>query len=239
MKKLMMIAALVVAQNSNAQEERPCYAEVQNAAAVEAANVFGALVQDVRVAHFEATPENTNGNIDVQISMYQGKKLHHMMVKVRAANCGVRSVKPLDASKIDALALQAMRYKQAIKDTEWYSESEAEWVTFYTAIDAPAVSANFSKASIRAALNIDVETPIEVYSAADAIKFIEVDPQDENIEHKDKYNYGKLKEEMLKDFTSLRAIKVGRPDSGALYIYIFGRTSDGRLVGVQTITVET
>lgn len=235
MKSMIALVTLLVAQVSFAQEQA-CYTAVQNAAASEAATEFQTAVQDVKVARYEASDMNTKGNIDVSVSMYSRKKLHHMLVKVHANDCTIKSVKALDESSLDVLALQAMKYKLAIKDTQWMSEADYEWSIFYTPADAPRISASLPKASLRAALNIPANVEIEIYTAQQALEMISTD---EDTDAKDRYNYNQLKEVMLKDFTELRAIKVGAPDSGSLEIYLFGRTSDGRLVGLKTITVET
>lgn len=131
---------------------------------------------------------------------------------------------------------QARQYKQAIGTALAMSEGDSEWSVFCS---ASTVDAEYSADLVAKALKTK-GAPVSILSADDALEFLDEyitnNPYESQVEAD---QYAAFKTLILRDFTEIRAIKVGETDSGEMKFYIFGRTADGYLVGLKTVLIET
>lgn len=236
-----LILAAIIGGLSVANADEKCAIKMQNAASFRFAQEQYAPVQNTRIlsvipgAWTEMVGNNTGSSL---VGVYiNSKKFGHYQVNAKQVgvtdNCEITKVMYVDDSNISPEIRQAEKYKLAIRDTTHMSESDSEWSVF---VSSSKVDANFSEASLRKALNAGDEE-ISRWTPKEAIAFL--DDYAENRDVDGSYRYKTLKETMLKDFEKIYIFKVGKPDSGELKLHLVGRTSEGYLVGLTAITVET
>lgn len=152
----------------------------------------------------------------------------------QASNSNLMNDEATSRSELKALA---DHFQSIMGDTEWMSEADIPWSAFYS---TATVDARYSKADLKVALKVRGNTPIDVYTKVQTTEtfkdLMEVNSDDNR---RDAGRYAHLKNSMESKLQDVRFIKVGVPDSGALDLYIVGRTTDGKLVGLKTQSVET
>lgn len=240
MKKIFLfsfIAASLLAYKQSYAAE--CSVRMQNAAVSSFAEELGRAVATIKILRFEmggwteAVGDNTgSGEVAVRFS----KNINYYRVSAKQVgtsnDCVVTKIEKLQPSKIDKRALQAEKYKLAIGDAVHVSESDEEWMPFYSR----AKVAKFSVSEIAQALGTSQH--VELYTLSESKEFIKgYAEEDDDAAQRAKYK--RLRDSLAEDFKEFRVIKVGEPDSGSLDLYILGITPDGYLVGLKTITVET
>ncbi len=238
----LMLFTLLFSSTVSADDSDVCAIKMENAAVYAFAQQIGRSVGDIEVLRFEMggwTEMTGNNTGSAQVDLAAGKNRGYFEVFARqigdSSDCEASGVNPVDVASIDPIILQAERYKSAIKKAQYYSESEAEWSVFYS---RDTVGKSFPLDEVKTALRSG-DLPVQVLNHKEALESLDGYINDEDQDFMERHAYRRLKEELLKDFKSLRAFRVGVPDSGAIDVYLIGRTKDGRLVGLKTVSVET
>jgi hypothetical protein len=133
------------------------------------------------------------------------------------------------------LAAQADKYTALVPTAIWMSEADYGWSPFYSLVPV----SNFGSRSQIADALLSGNENIEVWSHKTVMKTLQSLATDSNSSAEERAEYSALLRALKRDFKELRGFKVGKPDSGALDLFIVGRTEDGYLVGIRTVTVET
>ncbi len=228
---------------STASADEVCSIKMENAAVYTYAQQLGRSVLDVEVLRFEmgiwteAIADNTGS---AQVDLAVGKNRGYFEVSAKqigdSSDCEPTGVTSVDVSSIDSAVLQAEKYKHAIKRARHYSESDAEWSVFYS---RDTVGEKFPLDEVKIALKSG-DLPVEVMNHKEVLEFLDGYINDDHQQDdEERYAYRRLKKALLEDFKVLRIYRVGVPDSGSIDVYLVGRTKEGRLVGLRTISVET
>lgn len=233
--------------SSNSLATELCQVKMENAAIFDIAQQEGKSVREAKIVRFEMGPwtemsggNNGSGQVALAFGYVYGTDVYYYDVFAKqvgaSEDCNLTKLTSLDPKTIDPIALQAERYKMAIRDAVYMSEADVVWRTFYS---NTSVDEDFPIEQVKLALNSG-SLPVEVWSNEKVLEtlyeYINDNPYKDVIEQA---RYGALKIALLMDFKELRMFKVGKPDSGALDLYLVGRNKDGRLVGLRTITIET
>jgi len=145
-------------------------------------------------------------------------------------------VPPCSESEDARLKTLANNYKSLIGHALYISEGDYPWSPVYS--DGP-VRESYSESELRKALKIDTSLPVSVAGSESTTEFWITYIDDEYSGSEDAAAYKALKEAMEMDLEDIRLIKVGEEDSGALDLFLIGRTPDGKLIGLRTISIET
>lgn len=213
-----------------------CLTRMENAAIMALASERDYSVTELKIARSEMGPWTeavADNKRNAQVTVYRYSRVQHYQVSARqigsSDRCEVTDIKKMNPADIDPLALQAEKYKMAVGDVLYISESDDTWSAYYN----HAKVEGFTESEIQKALN--TEDPVEIYSLEQTLGFL----KDPNLDDSEAQAYSELRRAMLKDFKEIRMIKVGVPDSGTLLIFILGITKEGHLIGVTTTSVET
>lgn len=249
MKASVILGSLLLMVGFQASADSVCETRIRNAVLFHHAEASARSVLRYRVLRSEmgAWTEATGNNLGTATVTVAGAraywdttpKINSYSVSAEqigsSNDCKVVSVKAFDRSKLDPIVVLAEMYKLAIGDALYISESDDEWSPFYS---RTKVGADFAPKQLLSALGARPGTHIEMWSPADSVQFLE-DHKTDNDDIESAEAYGRLLKAFMKDFKEIRVIKLGKPDSGSLDLFILGRLPDGRLVGVRTTTVET
>lgn len=246
MFNLTTLLALSLSLPISASEK--CAIKMENAAIFELAQSLPIPISNVfRVRNeggaWTESIANNRGTAEVAVAREaaSGDKISYYRVSAeqvgRSDDCKIVSVESLAASDIDPLVRQAEKYKLAIKNALYYSEADFPWEVFYS---HQSVGAGFPIDEVRVAIGAGNEH-VEVWTHKNTLDFLTdaSTPDEDRTLGDDAFRYKLLTQALLKDFKQLRVFKVGKPDSGSLDLYLVGRTPEGKLLGLKTMTVET
>lgn len=238
MQKFVLMIVLLASGAVFAME--PCSTRMANAASMTLAETVKYRVQDIRVVRVDQgmwteMPAENSGSGEVAVRRLYSDKISYYTVSAKqvgnTADCTVSDIQSLSADQIDPMVKKAEKYKVAIGDTTYMSEADYPWEVVASRL---AVMENALTAEIALALNLDPNAT-EVYSHEDAVRLLK--SRSENTEdYLESLSYKQLLEAMLQDHSKLMLIRSGEIE---VKVYIVGRDSSGRLVGVRTISVET
>lgn len=150
-------------------------------------------------------------------------------------NTDSSSLNGSNSSQEQNLRALARSFETIMDGILWFSEADYPWTAFYS---TNTISANYTDSELHKVFQVSKKVPIAAYSRKYFNEFWKFDPQDDK-ERDEAAHYAKLKAAMEAQLNDVRIFKVGEPDRGELRLYIVGRTESGKVVGVQTISVET
>ncbi len=242
MKIAMALVGLILS-SSTASAFELCQTKMENAAMYHMAQELGRSLKDAKLIRFEMggwteAMGNNSGSATATVRFFS--KSYYVRISGKqidtSSDCEVTQVVQVKADTLDPIALQAEKYKVAIGEALYMSEGDDTWKIFYS---RESVDENFSEESLRQVLRSG-DRPISVWSHKETIETLDFYANENPYENENEaYAYKRLKELLLKDFKEVRILKVGEEDSGTLYLYLVGRTADGRLVGLYTTVAET
>ncbi len=157
---------------------------------------------------------------------------HHSTVEV-TGRCILAKPDALTKS----LAKQAAKYSALVPNATWMSEADYGWRPFYSL--QPVSDAQWNSGKVAASL-LAGSAHVEVWSHKEVLELLnELASDSDRSSEQEQAEYSALLKALKGDFKELRGFKVGKPDSGALDLFIVGRTKAGYLIGIRTISVET
>lgn len=141
-----------------------------------------------------------------------------------------------------ALVEQALRYKKMMGNAQFMSEGDSPWAPFYSNVKT---SKNLTVPELQKILELDLNREVKtveiekmtIASIESIFNFyINENPYESTQEAR---AYRAWYKALKRDFVELHGVREGRPDSGLINVYIFGRKTNGTIVGLKTFSIET
>lgn len=238
--KFLFIGAMMLSTTVAFAFEK-CNLRMVNAASYELAESQNKSILDVKFVRLSTIwttkTSNNAGQAEVALTFYS--KVFYFKVDANqiaaTSDCKITSIEAIESSTIDKNVAEAEKLKVLIGNAQYMSETDSTWDVF--------VATNKSEnTAIDEAMQKFGNTGdhLEFYNQEETVSildsYIDENPY-ENSEDIEKYKL--LKNELLKSYKQIRAVKVGVPDSGSLDLYILVLNKNGYLIGLKTTVAET